>query len=172
MKAALWCRHLLTHLSFHPTNHSLLQFCLLLFRTNIGSRYRQSPIVPAVPFIHNSMVTYDISRMWHPPSSRQVKRPRQQPFTWRSSSFITTPVYPSCFLFITNVNLNAFTLGNGTRILHWLPTLILCSKAPISSNTILVKSDSTPHFTVTTIGFPVTPKHDMEHHHLPSSTPK
>ena len=27
-------------------------------------------------------------------------------------------------------------------------------------------SDSAPHFTVTTIGFPVTPKHDMEHHHL------
>ena len=39
-----------------------------------------------------------------------VNRPRQQPFVWRSSSFITTPVYPSCFLIITNVNLNAFTL--------------------------------------------------------------
>ena len=110
---------------------------------------------------------------------RLVNRPRQQPFAWRSSSFITTPVYPSCFLFITNVNLNAFTLevlhltGNthsflvGTHILRWLPTLILsllleilgilvnrmdpqllllvdavhlCSKAPISSNTIRVKS--------------------------------
>ena len=76
----------------------------------LGSGYRQSPVVPAVPFIHNSMVTYDISRMWHQPSSHQVKRPRQQPFPWRTSSFITTPVYPSCFLFITNVNLNAFTL--------------------------------------------------------------
>ena len=38
-------------------------FCLLLFRMNIGSGYRQSPVVPAVPFIHNSMVTYGISRM-------------------------------------------------------------------------------------------------------------
>ena len=121
--------------------HSLLQFCLLLFRMDIGSGYRQSPIVPAVPFIHNSMVTYGISRMWHPPSSRQVNQPRQQPFPWRSSSFITTPVYPSCFLFITNVNLNAFTLE---MKLSWYAssasTTILCSKAPISSNTIRVKS--------------------------------
>ena len=49
--------------------HTLLQFCLLLFRMDIGSWYRQTPVVPAVPFIHNSMVTYGISRMWHPPSS-------------------------------------------------------------------------------------------------------
>lgn len=99
---------------------------------NIGSRYRQSPVVPAVPFIHNSMVTYGISRMWHPPSSRQVKRHWQHPFTWRARS-VTTPVCLSCFLFITNVNLNAFTL-------EMVTTLILCSKAPISSNTIRVKS--------------------------------
>ena len=36
--------------------HSLLQFCLLLFRMDIGSGYRRPPVVPAVPFIHNSMV--------------------------------------------------------------------------------------------------------------------
>ena len=79
---------------------------------SIASWYRQSPVVPAAPFIHNSMVSYGISRMWHQPSSGQEKRHWQHPFTWRARS-VTTPVCLSCFLFITNVNLNAFTLENG-----------------------------------------------------------
>ena len=73
-------------------------------------------------------------------------------------------------------------------------TLILCSKMAISSNTIHVESFSLSTWSiyypyckktirssvgfplqpkhVTTIDFPVTPKHDMEYRHLPSSTPK
>ena len=91
----------------------------------------------------------------------------------KQKSFITTPVYPSCFLFITNVNLNAFTLemeliyftllapratlpilsswsslnkDHRIRYPGFFPhsssilLMILCSKAPISSNTIRVKS--------------------------------
>lgn len=60
-------------------------------QSKASSGYSHS-LVPAAPFIHNSMVTYGISRIWHQPSSPREHLTFlrnysalvwQQPFHWR-----------------------------------------------------------------------------------------